>query len=348
MDEYVIELRRGTARATGQHSVQVDGQEISAGAILIAAGARPAVPEIDGLTAAGCLTSTTALEVTDAPARLAVISANAVGLELGQMFGNFGTQSRSSHAARSPRARSPRSRRRSGTCSNARATRSSSTPAPTTQPQFVYAAAGGGATAAQNALGGDNDRLDFSNLPQIIFSSPQTALAGLTEAQAQAQGSEGQTSVLPLQATLAPWSTATPPACSSSSPQPTPAGCWAPASSPTAPERSSSPPCWRSRPGWASRSSPRPGRRISPWPKGSSSRPRPSAVTSPGSRERHLTVVPPLSSDSPVRSPGRLAPTRSGTFHASACRGCPTPSTGLAGGWFSLPATAPEGPSAQD
>jgi mercuric reductase len=92
LGEYGIELRAGHAELTGPHTVAVDGDELSAGALLIASGARPAVPPIPGLEEAGYLTSTTALDLAEAPARLAVIGANAVGLELGQMLGNFGSQ----------------------------------------------------------------------------------------------------------------------------------------------------------------------------------------------------------------------------------------------------------------
>ncbi|HET9123424.1 MAG TPA: mercury(II) reductase, partial [Solirubrobacteraceae bacterium] len=273
--EYGIELRTGTARLTGPHTVQVDGEQISAGAILIATGARPAVPPIDGLADAGYLTSTSALEVTDAPKRLAVIGANAVGLELGQMFGNFGTRvTFISRRAVTPRSepeisqtirevlesqghtvlehattrrvraadggkvldvrvgservevrveeilvatgRQPNTEGLGldalGVKTDARGSivvdeqQRTSVPSiyaagdVTIQPQFVYVAAAGGATAAQNALEGDSSRLDFSNLPQIIFTSPQIALAGLTEAQARAQGFEVQTSLLSLQA----------------------------------------------------------------------------------------------------------------------------------------------------
>lgn len=92
LDEYGIKFRRGEATLTGPNSVEVDGQTLTADAILIAAGAQPAVPSIPGLEEAGYLTSTTALELTEPPQRLAVIGSNAVGLELGQAFGNFGSK----------------------------------------------------------------------------------------------------------------------------------------------------------------------------------------------------------------------------------------------------------------
>jgi mercuric reductase len=92
LDAYGIELLEAEAELTGPHTVSADGQELSAGAILIATGARPAVPAIEGLEEAGYLTSTTALELSDPPRRLAVIGANAVGLELGVALAGFGSE----------------------------------------------------------------------------------------------------------------------------------------------------------------------------------------------------------------------------------------------------------------
>ncbi len=275
IDEYGIELRAGTAQVTGPHTVAVDGQMVSGRAILIAAGARPAIPEIEGLQAAGYLTSTSALEVLEPPTRLAVIGSNSVGLELGQMFGNFGTHvTFISRRALTPRSepevsemirrvledqghsvlehahtrrvrsedgekvleievggevqelrvdeilvatgRQPNTERlgleavgvetdASGAIlvdAHQRTSIASIYGAGdvTSQPRFVYVAAAGGAAAAQNALDGADQRLDFANLPQTIFTSPQIALAGLTEERARAQGFEVQTTILPLEA----------------------------------------------------------------------------------------------------------------------------------------------------
>ncbi|GMQ89949.1 MAG: mercury(II) reductase [Gammaproteobacteria bacterium] len=57
----------------------------------------------------------------------------------------------------------------------------------TDQPQFVYVAAAAGTRAAVNMLGGDA-RLDLSAMPEVIFTDPQLAIVGLTEAQAKQQG----------------------------------------------------------------------------------------------------------------------------------------------------------------
>lgn len=67
-------------------------------------------------------------------------------------------------------------------------------------PQFVYVSAYQGALAAGNALLGGHQRVDLAGLPRVIFTAPQVAAAGLTEAQARAAGQDVAVSVLPLDA----------------------------------------------------------------------------------------------------------------------------------------------------
>jgi mercuric reductase len=65
--------------------------------------------------------------------------------------------------------------------------------------QFVYMAAYGAKLAAENALEGDRRRYDSSSMPAVVFTDPQLASVGLTEAQARAQGLHVKTSVLQLE-----------------------------------------------------------------------------------------------------------------------------------------------------
>jgi mercuric reductase len=69
----------------------------------------------------------------------------------------------------------------------------------TTLPKFVYVAAAAGGTAAENALNGNSKKFDLSVLPDVVFTDPQIATVGLTEAQAKDQGYDVKTSVLPLE-----------------------------------------------------------------------------------------------------------------------------------------------------
>ncbi len=92
VDAYGFDLIPGFASFEGPDAVAVDGCRLRAGRYLVATGASPAVPPIPGLAEAGFLTSTTALQVTELPARLAVIGGNAIGLELGQYFARMGSR----------------------------------------------------------------------------------------------------------------------------------------------------------------------------------------------------------------------------------------------------------------
>ncbi len=59
----------------------------------------------------------------------------------------------------------------------------------TDQPQFVYVAAAGGTRAALNMTGGEVP-LDLSAMPTVVFTEPQIATVGLSEAAAHLQGIE--------------------------------------------------------------------------------------------------------------------------------------------------------------
>jgi mercuric reductase len=64
--------------------------------------------------------------------------------------------------------------------------------------QFVYMAAYGAKIAAKNALNSNSLRYDNAAMPAVVFSDPQVASVGLTEAQAWAAGYAARTSVLSL------------------------------------------------------------------------------------------------------------------------------------------------------
>ncbi len=65
--------------------------------------------------------------------------------------------------------------------------------------QFVYMAAYGAKIAAENALNDDSRQYDAAAMPSVVFTDPQVASVGLTEAEAAVQGFEVKTSVLPLE-----------------------------------------------------------------------------------------------------------------------------------------------------
>lgn len=64
--------------------------------------------------------------------------------------------------------------------------------------QFVYMAAYGAKLAAKNALNGDGLVYDNRTMPRVVFTDPQVAGVGLTEAGARTAGYEVKTSIMPL------------------------------------------------------------------------------------------------------------------------------------------------------
>ncbi|SOE97156.1 mercuric reductase [Burkholderia sp. D7] len=67
----------------------------------------------------------------------------------------------------------------------------------TNQPQFVYVAAAAGIRAAINMTGGDA-RLNLDTMPAVVFTEPQVATVGYSEAQAQQAGIETDSRTLTL------------------------------------------------------------------------------------------------------------------------------------------------------
>jgi pyruvate/2-oxoglutarate dehydrogenase complex dihydrolipoamide dehydrogenase (E3) component len=64
--------------------------------------------------------------------------------------------------------------------------------------QFVYMAAYGAKLAAKNALNGDSARYDNRAMPAIVFTDPQVASVGLTDAAARAAGQAVRVSTISL------------------------------------------------------------------------------------------------------------------------------------------------------
>ena len=268
-----ITLLRGWARFEDSHTLTVsraDGSLVTLrpDRILIATGARPAVPDIPGLMGTPYWTSTEALVAEEIPEHLAVIGGSVVALELAQAFLRLGARvtimARSVFLSREDPAlgeglvgvfeeegarvmrhtvpdavayaggrftlhthagafradrllvatgRRPNTERlnleqagigidaggaividehmrtsvaqvyAAGDCTN--------------QPEYVYVAAAAGTRAAINMTGGDAT-LDLTAMPAVVFTDPQVATVGLTEAQAAERGIEAHSRTLGL------------------------------------------------------------------------------------------------------------------------------------------------------
>lgn len=111
----------------------------------------------------------------------------------------------------------------------------------TDQPQFVYVAHAAGTRAAINMAGG-NAALDLRAMPAVVFTDPQIATVGLSEAEAHQGRIETDSRTLTLDnvpRALVNFDTRGFIAISAKR---APAGCWACRRSPPKPARSSRPP----------------------------------------------------------------------------------------------------------
>lgn len=72
--------------------VRLGDRDVRSRRVVIATGARPALPPIPGLAEAEALDSTTVMELERLPASLLVLGAGSIGLELGQAFQRFGVR----------------------------------------------------------------------------------------------------------------------------------------------------------------------------------------------------------------------------------------------------------------
>src|SRR5690625_1542350 len=276
IDEYGFELIKGEVKFVDEKTIEVNGEQLSAKRFLIATGASPSVPKIPGLDEVDNLTSTTLLELKKVPKRLTVIGSGYIGLELGQLFHNLGTevtlmqrgqrllkeydpeiseaitnalteqginlltgvsyerieqdgevkkvhveiegkkQIVESEQLLVATGRKPNTEslnlHEAGVKVGSRGeivideycktsnTRIYASGDVTLSPQFVYVASYQGGIAAQNAIGGQNRKMNLDAVPGVTFTTPSVATVGLTEQQAKEKGIEVKTSVLLLDA----------------------------------------------------------------------------------------------------------------------------------------------------
>jgi len=87
-----VECISGDARITSPWEVEVNGTRLTTRAIIVAAGARPFVPPIEGLEDVGYLTSDTVWELRELPRRLVILGGGPIGSELTQSFARLGSE----------------------------------------------------------------------------------------------------------------------------------------------------------------------------------------------------------------------------------------------------------------
>lgn len=87
-----VECLQGEARITSPFSVDINGQTLTARNIVIATGASPFIPPLEGLDNVGYLTSDNLWDLQQLPERLLVLGGGAIGCELAQSFARLGSQ----------------------------------------------------------------------------------------------------------------------------------------------------------------------------------------------------------------------------------------------------------------
>lgn len=88
-----IDVRFGAARFTGPGAIEVEGVgTLRSKRIVLATGARPAVPPIPGLEEAGYLTHEGAFDEESLPASIVILGAGPIGLEFAQIYRRLGAQ----------------------------------------------------------------------------------------------------------------------------------------------------------------------------------------------------------------------------------------------------------------
>ena len=80
-----------TARFVGPRTVAVGDDTITTERVVVAAGARPAVPDVPGLADCGYHTSDTIMRLDEMPERLLVLGGGYIAAELGSVMGAFGS-----------------------------------------------------------------------------------------------------------------------------------------------------------------------------------------------------------------------------------------------------------------
>ena len=87
-----ITVYKGSARFVGPKTLEVNGEQIGAETIVIAARTRPSVPEIPGLQDVPFITSDEALRLPEQPRRLVIVGGGYIAAEMAHFFGALGTE----------------------------------------------------------------------------------------------------------------------------------------------------------------------------------------------------------------------------------------------------------------
>ncbi len=82
----------GKARVVSPYSVEVNGKVLTTRSIIVATGAEPFIPPIEGIDQIEFLTSDTVWELREKPKRLVILGGGPIGTELTQAFNRLGSE----------------------------------------------------------------------------------------------------------------------------------------------------------------------------------------------------------------------------------------------------------------
>jgi len=90
--ELGVDVLQGEARVTSPWTVAVAGRTLTTRSIIVASGARPLIPPIQGLETVPYLTSENLWDLKQLPERLVVLGGGPIGCELSQAFARLGSR----------------------------------------------------------------------------------------------------------------------------------------------------------------------------------------------------------------------------------------------------------------
>jgi pyruvate/2-oxoglutarate dehydrogenase complex dihydrolipoamide dehydrogenase (E3) component len=91
-DELGVDVFLGRGEFTGPNTVEVGDTELEFAKACVATGAQPAAPPVPGLDEVDYLTSMSLFNLTELPARLGIIGAGPIGVEMAQAFARLGSE----------------------------------------------------------------------------------------------------------------------------------------------------------------------------------------------------------------------------------------------------------------
>ncbi len=87
-----VDFARGRARVEDEHTLSVEGERHRAEKIIIATGASPAVPPVEGISVVDYLTNLSALALAALPESLLILGGGPQGVEFAQIFARLGAE----------------------------------------------------------------------------------------------------------------------------------------------------------------------------------------------------------------------------------------------------------------